>query len=85
MVIGVSTPPPEINVLEARDLGIELVRGFTGGAIYRDLGNINYVLTLPGYNLSIEESFSVVGLAVVETLGSIGITNMEVLTKVLQH
>lgn len=75
VVIGrFQSPPLEINALEARDLGIKLVRRFTGGgAVYHDLGNVNYALTLPGSNFSIEEAFSVVGSAVVEALSSLGI------------
>lgn len=76
VVIGrFQSPPLEINALEARDLGIRLVRRFTGGgAVYHDLGNVNYALTLPGYNLNIEESFSVVGSAIVEALSSLGVS-----------
>lgn len=76
VVIGrFQSPPLEINALEARDLGIRLVRRFTGGgAVYHDLGNVNYALTLPGYNLNIEESFSIVGSAIVEALGSLGVS-----------
>ncbi|MCC6033710.1 MAG: lipoate--protein ligase family protein [Desulfurococcaceae archaeon] len=76
VVIGrFQSPPLEINSLEARDLGIKLVRRFTGGgAVYHDLGNVNYALTLPNHKLSIEESFSVVASAVVEALGSLGVS-----------
>ncbi|MGC8975427.1 MAG: lipoate--protein ligase family protein [Thermoprotei archaeon] len=78
VVIGrFQSPPLEINALEAKNLGIRLVRRFTGGgAVYHDLGNVNYALTLPGRNLSIEESFSIVGSAVVEALGSLGINKV---------
>lgn len=75
VVIGMfQSPPLEINALEARDLGVKLVRRFTGGgAVYHDLGNVNYALTLPGYDLDVRESYNVVASAIIEVLNSLGI------------
>jgi len=67
-------PALEVNAIEARNMGVKLVRRFTGGgAVYHDLGNINYALTLPGYDMTIEEAFKVVASAVVEALESLGV------------
>lgn len=75
IVIGrFQCPALEVNAVEARNMGVKLVRRFTGGgAVYHDLGNVNYALTLPGYDMTIEEAFKVVASAVVEALESLGV------------
>lgn len=77
VIIGrYQSPILEVNALEAKKLGVKLVRRFTGGgAVYHDLGNVNYALTLPNYEseLDIEAMFKIVGEAVVEALKSLGI------------
>ena len=76
VVIGrMQSPVLEVNAVEALRCGVKLVRRFTGGgAVYHDLGNINYAVVLPGYNLGIEEAFKLIGEAVVEGLKSLGVT-----------
>ncbi len=78
IVIGrFQCPALEVNALEARRLGVKLVRRFTGGgAVYHDLGNLNYALTLPGYRLDVERSFELVGEAVADALRSLGINDV---------
>ncbi|MEM2021160.1 MAG: lipoate--protein ligase family protein [Zestosphaera sp.] len=78
IVIGrFQCPALEVNALEARRLGVKLVRRFTGGgAVYHDLGNLNYALTLPDYRLDMEKSFELVGEAVADALGSIGVNDV---------
>ncbi|MEM0044125.1 MAG: biotin/lipoate A/B protein ligase family protein [Sulfolobales archaeon] len=75
VIIGrFQSPALEVRAVEARKLGVKLVRRFTGGgAVYHDLGNINYALALPGYDLDIENAFKLVGEAVVEGLRDLGI------------
>lgn len=77
VIIGrYQSPILEVNALEAKKLGVKLVRRFTGGgAVYHDLGNVNYALTLPSCEseLNIEAMFRLIGEAVVEALKSLGI------------
>lgn len=66
----------EVNAASLREGGIKLVRRFTGGgAVYHDLGNINYALAVKrgvaGAG-SIIDLFRLVGEAVAEALGSLG-------------
>ncbi len=65
----------EVNAVEARRLGVKLVRRFTGGgAVYHDMGNINYAVVLPREAArSVEDGFRLVGEAVVEALESLGV------------
>ncbi|MEZ0289688.1 MAG: biotin/lipoate A/B protein ligase family protein [Sulfolobales archaeon] len=76
VVIGrFQSPVLEVNALEARRLGVKLVRRFTGGgAVYHDLGNVNYALALPGFNLDLEEAFRIVGEAVADALRELGVS-----------
>lgn len=75
VVIGrLQSPVLEVNAVEALGQGVKLVRRFTGGgAVYHDLGNVNYAIVLPGYSLSLEEAFKLVGEIVVEALRSLGV------------
>ncbi|MEZ0393716.1 MAG: biotin/lipoate A/B protein ligase family protein [Desulfurococcaceae archaeon] len=74
VVIGrLQSPALEVNAAEALRLGVKLVRRFTGGgAVYHDLGNINYALALPGASMDVEEAFRLVGEAVAEALRGMG-------------
>ncbi|MEM0014665.1 MAG: biotin/lipoate A/B protein ligase family protein [Zestosphaera sp.] len=75
VIIGrFQSPVLEVNAVEALGLGVRLVRRFTGGgAVYHDLGNLNYALALPGYSLDVEEAFRLVGEAVAEALKDLGV------------
>ncbi|MEM4487812.1 MAG: biotin/lipoate A/B protein ligase family protein [Desulfurococcaceae archaeon] len=75
IVIGrLQSPILEINAIEAFNHGIKLVRRFTGGgAVYQDLGNVNYAISLPGFKLSLEEGFKLVGEAVADSLKALGV------------
>lgn len=76
VIIGrYQSPILEVNALEAKKLGVKLVRRFTGGgAVYHDLGNVNYALTLPSCeSIDIEAMFRLMGEAIVEALKSLGI------------
>lgn len=75
IVIGrLQSPVLEVNAVEALKHGVKLVRRFTGGgAVYHDLGNVNYAVVLPGYSLSIEGAFKLVGETVVEALKNLGV------------
>ncbi|MEM2025283.1 MAG: biotin/lipoate A/B protein ligase family protein [Desulfurococcaceae archaeon] len=75
IVIGrLQSPILEVNAIEAFHQGVKLVRRFTGGgAVYQDLGNVNYAISLPGFKLSLEKSFKLVGEAVTESLKVLGV------------
>jgi lipoate-protein ligase A len=67
----------EVNANALREKNIKLVRRFTGGgAVYHDLGNINYALAVgrdaAGVR-SIVELFRLVGEAVADALESLGV------------
>ena len=70
----------EVNAKEAERLGVKLVRRFTGGgAVYHDIGNVNYSLVVPKGALgikNIEEAFKFVGNAVIEALKNMGINDV---------
>lgn len=75
VVIGrLQSPVLEVNALECRKLGVKLVRRFTGGgAVYHDLGNINYAVALPGYNMDLADAFRTVAEGVVSALKELGV------------
>jgi len=66
----------EVDATALRGLGVRLTRRFTGGgAVYHDLGNINYALVARrglGGARRVVELFRIVGEAVAEALGSLG-------------
>ena len=79
-VIGYSQKvEAEVNLELCRDEGIEIVRRFSGGgAVYQDLGNLNYTLVLDADHpivegLDIGESYRVLTTGVVEGLKEFGI------------
>jgi lipoate-protein ligase A len=71
----------EVNAIEARSLGVKLVRRFTGGgAVYHDIGNVNYAIVIPRSIIklnNVEEAFKIVGEAVVKALRSLGVTEVK--------
>jgi|YelNatPaOPRAMG01_1025707.scaffolds.fasta_scaffold60598_2 lipoate-protein ligase A len=75
VVIGrLQSPVLEVNALEALRYGVKLVRRFTGGgAVYHDLGNLNYAIVLPYADMNIEEAFKLVGEVIVEALKTLGL------------
>lgn len=75
VVIGrLQSPVLEVNALEALRNNVKLVRRFTGGgAVYHDLGNINYAIVIPHTTISIEEAFKIVGEIVVDALRTLGL------------
>ena len=79
-VIGYSQKvEAEVNLRLCRAEGIEIVRRFSGGgAVYQDLGNLNYTLVLDADHpiiegLDIRESYRVLTAGVVEGLKEFGI------------
>ena len=79
-VIGYSQKvEAEVNLKLCTDEGIEIVRRFSGGgAVYQDLGNLNYTLVLGADHpivegLDIRESYKVLTTGVVEGLKELGI------------
>jgi len=70
----------EVNAKEAEKFGVKLVRRFTGGgAVYHDIGNVNYSIVMPKGILgikNIEEAFKFVGNIVIEVLKNMGISNV---------
>jgi lipoate-protein ligase A len=67
----------EVRASVLREKGIRLVRRFTGGgAVYHDLGNINYALVV-GRGVAgvktVVDLFRLVGEAVANALGSLGV------------
>ncbi|MGC8631128.1 MAG: lipoate--protein ligase family protein [Thermoprotei archaeon] len=64
VVIGrFQCPELEVNLKLAAEKGVRVVRRFTGGgAVYHDLGNINYALSIPsGQNPDMRKYFQLVG------------------------
>ncbi len=70
----------EVNAKEAERLGVKLVRRFTGGgAVYHDIGNVNYSIVMPKGVLgikNIEDAFKFVGNVVIEALKNMGINDV---------
>ena len=80
VVIGYSqNVEAEVNLKLCTDEGIEIVRRFSGGgAVYQDLGNLNYTLVLGAdhpivESLDIRESYRVLTTGIVEGLKELGI------------
>ncbi|BEP17800.1 hypothetical protein PYJP_11520 [Pyrofollis japonicus] len=69
----------EVNPDALRDMGVKLVRRFTGGgAVYHDLGNINYALVVKqgvAGARTVVDLFHLVGEAVADALSSLGANN----------
>jgi lipoate-protein ligase A len=65
----------EVNLKACRDIGAVIVRRFTGGgAVYHDLGNLNYALSLPRNNRPMwSDFFGAFSLSVIEALETLGL------------
>jgi len=68
----------EVNLEACRRYGVSVVRRFTGGgAVYQDLGNLNYAISLkkgsPLLREDVLENFKILCLGVVEGLSRIGL------------
>jgi len=62
----------EVNLKKAEELNVHVVRRITGGgAVYHDLGNLNYTFITDGYNP--DTDFKTFSLPVCEYLKSIGL------------
>ena len=82
IVIGLfQCPSLEVNFEECMRYGVRVVRRFTGGgAVYHDLGNLNFALSLRRDNPAIRErlfkGFELIGTAVEFGLKRIGVQNV---------
>jgi len=81
VVIGLfQCPSLEVNFEECLKYGVRVVRRFTGGgAVYHDLGNLNFALSLKRDNPIIRErllkGFEILGKAVEIGLKKLGVTD----------
>ncbi|MEM4036022.1 MAG: biotin/lipoate A/B protein ligase family protein [Fervidicoccaceae archaeon] len=78
VVVGrLQCAPLEVDALQCAALGVKVVRRFTGGgAVYHDLGNLNYALTIDRRRHGVEDArsaFELVGRAVAEALSGLGV------------
>ncbi len=83
VVIGYSqNVEAEVNLAICREKSIQIVRRFSGGgAVYQDLGNLNYSITLEADHsllkgLDIAESYRVFSSGVIEGLKQFGIDSV---------
>ena len=71
------TPEDEVNMSRSEELGVPVLkRPSGGGAVFHDLGNVNYSIYLPSGHcsgLSIEKSLRLLSFPVTELLESLGI------------
>ena len=69
----------EVNLEACQKYGVSVVRRFTGGgAVYQDLGNLNYAMSLrkdsPVLREDLFENFKILSLGVTEGLKRLGLT-----------
>ena len=71
----------EVEPRALRELGVKLVRRFTGGgAVYHDLGNVNYAITMPrgiAGVATVEDAFRLVTSVVAESLETLGVKGVK--------